>query len=99
LVGKAVNLPSWRRVTINITHIASGHIRGGSRVSAGKTLFPDSMNAQQVEKAVREAYRFGARVRTQGERALVQGMTKAGLKIEMWVNTVSKTIESAYPIP
>jgi hypothetical protein len=89
---KPVNLPSWRNMGIDIDHIASGHMKGGSRVSSIKDLFPDGMSKSQVEKAVRQAYRYGERVKTQGDRVLVRGNN-----IEMWVNTKTKTIETAYP--
>jgi len=52
---------------IDIEHIASGHMVGGSQVSAIKDLFPPYMNAQQVERAVRDAYRFEKRVSSQGD--------------------------------
>lgn len=78
-------------------HIASGHMRGGSRVSPLKTLFPEHMGLKQVERAVREAYRFGEKIGSQGERVLLRGRS-AGLTIEMWVNRATKTIESAYPV-
>lgn len=38
-------------------------------------------------------------MKTQGESVLVRGKDeKSGLKIEMWVNTETKRIETAYPI-
>jgi RHS repeat-associated protein len=95
--AKAVNLPSWKKIAIDMQHIASGHMRGGSRVSPLKDLFPDHMNARQVERAVREAYRLGEKVGSQGERVLMRGQS-AGLTIEMWVNRATKTIETAYPV-
>jgi RHS repeat-associated protein len=95
-LSKAVNLPSWRKIGIDIEHIASGHMKGGSRVSDLKNLFPEYMDTEQVEKAVREAYKNGAKVGSQNERALIQG-TSNDLTIEMWVNTKTKTIETAYP--
>lgn len=96
--AKAINLPAWRRVAIDMVHIASGHMKGGPRVSAAKDLFPESMSAAQVERAVRQAYRFaGDRLATQGDRVLVQGQG-GGLTIRMWVNRATKTIETAYPV-
>jgi len=62
-----------------------------------KDLFPESMSRTQVERAVRQAYRFGKKVGSQGDRALVRGQHD-GLTIEMWVNRVTKTIETAYPV-
>jgi Pretoxin HINT domain/Bacterial EndoU nuclease len=90
---KPINLPSWKKIKIDIDHIASGHMKGGSRVSPSKDLFPENMTKSQVEKTVREAYRNGQRVETQGDRVRVQGNN-----IEMWVNTRTNTIETAYPI-
>jgi len=68
-------------------------MKGGSRVSSRKSTFPENMTQSQVEKLVREAYRYGERVRTQGDRVLVRGNN-----IEMWVNTTTKSIETAYPL-
>ena len=96
-IAKAVNLPAWKTIAIDIKHILSGHTLGGSRVSSLKDLFPSHMSEAQIEKAVREAYRYGEKVSSQGERVMIQGEA-AGLKIEMWVNTVTKTIETAYPV-
>jgi len=97
---KPVNLPAWRRVTIDMEEVTSGHMQGGSRLMPGsrKDLFPNHMNAQQVERAIRDAYRHAERVRTQGERVLIRGTSpKTGLRIEMWVNTQTNTIDTAYP--
>lgn len=94
---KALNLPAWRRVSIDMDHIASGHMAGGSRVSSLKTLFSERLSTSQIEKAVRQAYRYGERVATQGERVMVRG-EYGGTRIEMWVNTQTRTIETAYPI-
>ena len=94
---KSINLPAWRTIKIDIDHIASGHMSGGSRVSSLKTLFPSHMTKGQIEKVVREAYRHGEKISAQGEKVLVRGEA-GGLKIEMWVNRTTKTIETAYPI-
>lgn len=95
-VLKPINLPAWRRISIDMAHIASGHMVGGSRLSSLKTLFSESMSVNQVENAVRQAYRYGERVATQGNRVLVRGES-GGTWIEMWVNTDTRTIETAYP--
>jgi hypothetical protein len=85
-----------KKLTIDMGHIASGHMKGGSRVSAIKDLFPETWTKGQVEKAIKEAYESAKRIHTQGDRILVQG-TYQGKTIEMWINTVTKTIETAYP--
>jgi hypothetical protein len=93
---KPVSLPSMKKLTIDIGHLASGHMKGGSRVSPIKDLFPETWSKGQVEKAIKEAYKSAKRIHTQGDRILVQG-TYQGQTIEMWLNTVTKTIETAYP--
>jgi RHS repeat-associated protein len=91
-------LPSWKKVSIDIEHIASGHMRGGSRVSNLKTLFPENMNQEQVYKTVKDAYRnVHTKLKTQGERVLVRGSSN-GIEVEMWVNTNTKMVETAYPV-
>jgi hypothetical protein len=93
---KPVNLPAWRTIKIDIGHIVTGHTAGGARAGAAKALFPSGMSEAQIERAVREAYRFGEKVATQGDRVLMQGQS-GGLTIEMWVNKSTRTIETAYP--
>jgi RHS repeat-associated protein len=96
--SKAINLPAWKRVAIDIEHIVEGHTSGGARAiqSGIKSLFPDSMNAQQIETAVRNAYRYGQKLATQGDRVQVRGPWNGGM-IDMWVNVKTKVIESAWP--
>jgi len=96
--GKPINLPSWRNIAIDIEHVASGHMADGSRTILGgnKDLFPEYMSAEQVERAIRTAYRFGEKIKSQGDNVLIRGECD-GLTIEMWVNKVTKIIETAYP--
>ncbi|MDZ7900627.1 MAG: EndoU domain-containing protein [Arcicella sp.] len=92
-------LPAWKKVTIDIEHIASGHMAGGSRVSSIKSMFPEYMTKLQVEKAVRSAYKnVIEKLQTQDDRVLLRGISESGQKIEMWVNKATKTIETAYPV-
>lgn len=60
-------------------HIASGHMTG--RVSSLKTPFPDGMSLKQVEKTVRQAYRRGKRIKTQGDRELEGKILRCGLTL------------------
>src|SRR4029079_8300499 len=96
-IVKAVNLPAWRKIAIDMVEVASGHMSGGSRVSSLKDIFPEHMREQQVESAIRQAYRYGEKLKSQGERVLMRGRA-GGLTIEMWVNRATKTIETAYPV-
>jgi len=95
---KAVNLPAWKKIGINVEHILSGHTARGARAvqSSRKSLFPANMSSSQIAKAIRNAYRYGKRVKTQGDQVQVIG-TSNGLRIRMWVNTRTKEIESAWP--
>ena len=93
-----MTLPSWKKVTIDMEEILSGHTIGGSRVSKLKDLFPESFTATQVENTVRSAYKnVHSKLYTQGERILLQGTADNGIKVEMWLNKSTKTIETAYP--
>lgn len=91
------NLPAWKTIKIDIDHIVSGHTSGGSRAmqSQIKDVFPDNWTEKQIETAILEAYRFGSRVQTQGNRVRGYGNNRY---IEMWVNLETKQIEMVYPI-
>nr|VFK43641.1 MAG: EndoU nuclease [Candidatus Kentron sp. SD] len=98
---KAVNMPSWKKVDIWMDHINSGHTGSGWRAGckgSNKSLFPEGMTRDQIETAIRQAYRNGKKVRTRGERVVIKGEYQ-GMKIEMHVNTEDKIIETAYPKP
>ena len=103
LPTKPVNLPSSKKLTVDMDHIESGHMEGGSRLAqsraagGSKDVFPSNMNRSQVESAIRDAYQNSSKLQTQGERILVQGQS-GKLTIQMWVNTTTKVIESAWPV-
>ena len=96
VASKAINLPSWKRIAIDMPHVLPRHMSGG-KMTQGRTVFPPHMGPRSIESAIREAYRSGSRVGGQGDRVLVQGNSH-GLSIEMWVNTVTNMIETAYPV-
>ena len=94
--NNCISLPAWRKVTLDIAHIAERLIAGGP-LTEGRTVFPSTMNARSVARTIREAYEAGAKVRVQGDRVVLHG-DAAGLTIEMWFNRLTNTIETAYPI-
>jgi len=96
LATKAINLPAWRKVGIDMGHVVERHTAGGP-LAAGRTTFPTMMSERGIERAIREAYRYGQRVGGEGDRILMQG-TSRGLTIEMWVNRGTRMIETAYPV-
>jgi hypothetical protein len=105
--GKRVNTPSPKDVNVKMEHIIEGHTAQGSRYSqsvrngGGKTAFPESMSAKDIEKAVREAYSNAREVsppqyNRDGKIRLLEGESR-GLKIQMYYNSDKKTIDSAWP--
>jgi len=96
---KPINLPAWRDVGIDIDHVLAGHTEGGLRSSPSKDLFPSTWNSGEIESAIRNAYRYSGRIRSQGDKVLVVGPGPVGtnMRIIMWVNKRTRTIESAYP--
>jgi RHS repeat-associated protein len=94
--AKAVNLPAWRKVAIDMAHVLERHTVDGP-LSAGRTVFPEVLTPQGIESAIRYAYRYGTKIATQGERVLMQGPSD-GFTIEFWLNRATRTIETAYPI-
>ena len=46
---------------------------------------------------IRTAYSNAKKLKTQGDRVKLRGTAQDGTVIDMWVNTVTKTIETAYP--
>ena len=93
---KAVNLPAWRTIGIDMAHILERHT-ATSALSVNWTVFPEIMSEKGIERAIREAYRFGQRIGGEGDRILMQGHS-GGLTIEMWVNRATRMIETAYPV-
>jgi len=90
--GKPVNLPPVGSLTIDTSHAAR-------RRGPGKDNWPEEMSDEQVERSIREAYKNGKKVKTQGDRVKVRGTDSSGRTVEMWVNLRTKTVETAYPKP
>jgi hypothetical protein len=94
---KALNLPAWRKVGVDMTHILERHVPG-AKYSAGRSVFPSTMNEKGIMRAIREAYESSTMVAVQGtERILLQGHGR-GLTIAMWFNKATNAIETAYPV-
>jgi RHS repeat-associated protein len=93
---KAINLPSWRKVKIDMGHVLERHRVGGA-LTGGRDVFPEHLTDRQVERIVRQAYKSGVRAASQGDRVLVVGRAE-GYSVEMWINTATNVIETAYPV-
>ena len=94
---KPVNLPAVKRITLDLDHIMSGHGSSGNRGGPNKDRFPKWVTSTIAEQIIRTAYRYGEKIRTQGDRVLIRGPWDGSHFIEMWVNTTTKMIESAWP--
>ena len=95
---KPPNLPSKKKVELDMDHIASGHMPGGDRNPDGKKSVFWGMTYAQVVKAVYEAYETSSKLQTQGDRIRLIGFSGSfNMFVEMWINIVTKIIETAYP--
>lgn len=96
---KPANLPSAKKLTINMEHIKTGHMPGGSRNQKGLKSVFYGLTAEQIRKAIIDAYNSGTKWKTQGDRILVRGYSDTyELLIEIWVNIKTYIIETAYPL-
>src|SRR5262249_18806372 len=104
---KAMGLPSVKKVKVNMPHVASGHMAGGSRRSPGSTkdMFPEGMAENQVERVIKQAYSNAKRLETQESydpnkgfqtRVFLEGNAD-GMRVRMWLNLNTNEIESAWP--
>ena len=97
--AKRCNLPSYKKVKIDMKHIKDRHMKGGktAKQSGKKNIFPETMSERKIQKTVKESYRNGKRVGSQPpDRVKVRGEYD-GVKVEMWVNVKTKELETAYP--
>ncbi len=70
---KAINLPAWRKVGIDMAHVMERHTAEGA-LSSGRTTFPELMSEKGIQRAIREAYRYGEKIGSQGDRVLMRGL-------------------------
>jgi RHS repeat-associated protein len=93
--ARAFKFSGWKKITVDMKHIADRHIAGGS-LTAGRDIFV-GMNQRSVMAAIRQAYANATTLKVQGERVLLSGVSKAGVEVRMWYNKTTRTIETAYP--
>ena len=95
---KPVNLPSHKKVKLDIDHITSGHMPNGDRNPDGNKSVFWGLTTQQVIKAIYEAYNASTKIQTQGVRVKLVGYSSTfRMTIEIWLNLVTEMIETAYP--
>jgi hypothetical protein len=89
-------------------HFLTGHKTGENRLvqsqKAGgkKDVFPESMTDKQIINAIKTAYNNSKKIGTQvdlftGEKRVELIGQADGMKIKMYVNVTTKTLESAFP--
>ena len=104
--GKPVNVPSSRKITLDLPHILSGHGAGGNRGGPNKDRFPSWMTSSIIERAVMEAYKNAEKVGpmqyswNDGIECVRQAFIGNwnGMTIKFWLNITKKIIESAWPM-
>ena len=111
-VKKAINLPAWEKLVFKLDpdgsiHFLSGHKKDGNRLlnslknGGNKGVFPEYMSEKQIINTVKDAYQKSKKIKTQtlfGEDKVKLVGESNGLRIEMWVNITTKTLETAYTV-
>lgn len=95
-------LPSAKKIKVDMEHIISHHTPKGKAVKGGKIgdIFPSSFyNEKAIEGCIKRTYKSVSKIqKRQGERLQLKGFDpEYKIDIEMWLNTRTKTIETAYP--
>ena len=62
---------------------------------SNKSLFPGYMSRDEIEKTIRQAYRYGKRIKT--HKSDVNRILLHGNGIDIWIDKTTKAITSAYP--
>ena len=91
---KSVSLPSYKKIKINMDHIIQEHTYNGLKPQKDK--FPKYMTRKEIRDAVMDAYKHCKKMSKQGVRRCLIGYS-GNLRIVIWFNILTKTIESAWP--
>jgi Bacterial EndoU nuclease len=92
-----ISLPAWSKLKVDWTHILDRHTGGRSPMKAGKTYFPWNWSTATIRAAVRQAYISSSKKGNKGGRMLLEG-TGRGMRIRIYFNAHTKTIETAFPV-
>jgi len=69
----------------------------GGAFTEGRDVFLN-LTKDGALAAIEQAYGTATTVSVQGERVLLEGVTKNGMTVQMWLNKVTNKIETAYPV-
>ena len=106
--SSCVNMPSSKKVSIDMDEVLSGHTSTGTRylnsaaAGKGKDVFPDTMGPGEIENAIRQAYGDATKAgptqyRSNGDVVSYVKGTYDGMEIYMYVNVTTRVIETAWP--
>jgi hypothetical protein len=102
--AKNYQLPGIKKITLDESHILSGHKIGGTRISinSNKDIFPSMWSDRKILNTIREAYINAKVIKKQIDpltldvKFRIKGIAKDGTVIEMWFNKTKLKIESAW---
>jgi hypothetical protein len=97
--------PAWHKVTLDMEHVLSGHRSYGARYLQAlkdgkiKDIWPDNVSDRFIKNSIRTAFGNARIINTNPghSRVLLEGHSKAGTRIQMWYESSTKTITSAWP--
>jgi hypothetical protein len=103
MVSNLTNLPSWKKVSIDMDHVLDRHTLDGAtfqqsaKAGGNKSLFPGDWSAKKIEKEIREAYLGASPVKTENGIVQLRGTLSNGQSVTIYVEKKSKKITSAFP--
>jgi RHS repeat-associated protein len=103
MVSNLSNLPSWKKVSIDMDHVLDRHTAAGAtfqqsaKAGGNKSLFPGDWSAKKIEKEIREAYRGASPVGTKNGIVELKGTLSNGQSVTIYVEKKSKKITTAFP--
>jgi hypothetical protein len=96
MVSNLTNLPSWKKVSIDMDHVLDRHTLDGAnfqqsaKAGGNKLLFPGDWSAKKIEKEIREAYRGASPVKTENGIVQLRGTLSNGQSVTIYVEKKSK---------
>lgn len=107
---KRFRFPNVADITVNMDHILKNHTKGGDGYQSSlrsfqrgeaknvKDAFPEHMGANEIERAVRKAYKYAQILQEKdGRSALLRGPWGRDGHLYMYFNRNNRVIETAIP--
>jgi RHS repeat-associated protein len=92
------DIPSWGKIAVDWVHIFDRHMHTGATAirQLEKTRFPINMSERAIKSAIKEAWGNAQKVGFDDQSGIKLIGTGGGMQIEMWFNTATNTITTAY---